>query len=274
MRRALCSDAARHPRVGIRKAGGPQVTPLLPGLGGHSGADSDPGAGDLPLGLESQYQHGLLVILDVVVDTPTDFRRPELDAVVLEQRRHRGVLAVVESPLVFPDHDRVPAAVWIGQRADQGGGLGAARPGQRPAVADVEETRPRCARARRPARRPGHAAAPVTSPGPASPRSRPARRRRTAGSRRPAAWSAGQYALPTRPAHSRSCRSCCFREKAQPKTCRSRFQRSTVVIACWTRWKACSSSQTAARCRQATYPSGRTRMAPASSVSRARCQLW
>jgi hypothetical protein len=37
------------------------------------------------------------------------------------------------------DHDRVPAAVWISQRGDQGSGLGAARPGQRPAVADVEE---------------------------------------------------------------------------------------------------------------------------------------
>ena len=58
---------------------------------------------------------------------------------MLEQRRHRGVLAAVEGPLVLADHDRVPAAVRVGQRGGQGRGLRAPRPGQRPAVADIEE---------------------------------------------------------------------------------------------------------------------------------------
>ena len=79
------------------------------------------------------------MILGVVVDPPADFRGPQLDAIVLEQRRHRRVLGAVEGPLVFPDHDRVPPAVRISQRSDQGRSPRAARPGQRPAVAGVEE---------------------------------------------------------------------------------------------------------------------------------------
>ena len=58
---------------------------------------------------------------------------------MLKQRCHRGVLDAVEGPLVFPDHDRVPAAVRVGQRRDQGRGLRAARPGQRPAVAGAQK---------------------------------------------------------------------------------------------------------------------------------------
>jgi hypothetical protein len=79
------------------------------------------------------------VILGAVVDLPADFRGPQLDAVMLEQRRHRRVLGTVEGPLVLADHDRVPAAVRVGQRGGQGRGLRAARPGQRPAVAGIEE---------------------------------------------------------------------------------------------------------------------------------------
>jgi hypothetical protein len=79
------------------------------------------------------------MVFGVKVDPPADFRRPQLDAVVLEQRRHRGILAAVEGPLVLADHDRVPPPVRIGERSDQGRSLRAARPSQRPAVADIEE---------------------------------------------------------------------------------------------------------------------------------------
>jgi len=58
------------------------------------------------------------MILGDEVDPPADLRGPQLDAVVLEQRRHRGVLAAVEGPLIFPDYDRVPPAVRVGQRGD------------------------------------------------------------------------------------------------------------------------------------------------------------
>ena len=66
------------------------------------------------------------MILGMVVDPPAHLRGPQLDAVVLEQRGHRGVLAAGESPLVFSDHDRVPAPVGVGQRRHQGRGLGGA----------------------------------------------------------------------------------------------------------------------------------------------------
>jgi potassium-transporting ATPase potassium-binding subunit len=42
---------------------------------------------------------------------------------VLEQRRHRRVLAAVERALILPDHDRIPPAVRVGQRRNQRAGL-------------------------------------------------------------------------------------------------------------------------------------------------------
>jgi hypothetical protein len=118
-----------------------QVPSLLAGLGGHRGADPDPGPGDLPLGRQPERQHGLLVVLGVPVDPAADFGHPQLDPVVLEQRSHRGVLAGVERPLVLPDHDRIPAAVRIGQLRDQRGGLRAPRPRQGTALPRLEELR-------------------------------------------------------------------------------------------------------------------------------------
>jgi len=51
------------------------------------------------------------MILCVKVDPPSHLRGPQLDAVMLEQGRHRRVLSAVEGPLVLADHDRIPAAV-------------------------------------------------------------------------------------------------------------------------------------------------------------------
>ena len=68
-----------------------------------------------------------------------DFRHPQPDAVMLEQRRHRRVLAGVERPLVLPYHDRVPAPVRIRQGGHQRGGLRAPRPRQRAALPGIEE---------------------------------------------------------------------------------------------------------------------------------------
>ena len=42
-----------------------QVPALLSGLGGHCGADPDPGPGDLPLGRPPEREHGLLAVLRV-----------------------------------------------------------------------------------------------------------------------------------------------------------------------------------------------------------------
>jgi len=60
---------------------------------------------------------------------------------MLEQRGHQGVLAAVERPLVLADHDRVEAAVRVGHRRQQRGGLRAAGPRQHPALPGIEELR-------------------------------------------------------------------------------------------------------------------------------------
>jgi hypothetical protein len=60
---------------------------------------------------------------------------------MLEQRRHRRVLAPVERPLILTDHDRVPAPAYISQLGDQRGGLRAAAPRHRPALPGIEELR-------------------------------------------------------------------------------------------------------------------------------------
>ena len=126
--------------VSVRRTAA-QVPALLPGLGSHRGPHPDPGTGDLPLGRQAEREHGLLVVLGVPVDPPADFRHPERDAVVLEQRRHRRVLAAVERPLILPDHDRVPPTVRVRKLRDQCGGPRAPRPRQGPALSRVEELR-------------------------------------------------------------------------------------------------------------------------------------
>ena len=83
------------------------------------------------------------------VDPAADLRHPQLHAVVLEQRRHRRVLAAVERPLVLPDHDRVPPPVRVRQLRDQRGGLRAPRPRQRRGSAPRRRTPPRSPRAPR-----------------------------------------------------------------------------------------------------------------------------
>ena len=116
----LCSGAARRRRAGSRRAGGRRGAALLAGLGGHRG--TDPGAGDLPLGLITQRQHGLLVILRGDVDPAPDLGHPQLNAVVVKQRCHRGVLAAAEGPLVRPvtmaSHPRSGSASAVTHLAD------------------------------------------------------------------------------------------------------------------------------------------------------------
>jgi hypothetical protein len=68
-------------------------------------------------------------------------RHPQLDVVMLEQRRHRRVLAAVERPLILLDHDRVPAPIGIRQQGDQRGGFRTPGPRHRAALPGVEEFR-------------------------------------------------------------------------------------------------------------------------------------
>lgn len=84
------------------------------------------------------------------------------------QRRHRDIPAAVDGLLVLADHDRVPPPVRIDQRSDQGRGL-RRRVQASAGCSRWRRTRPRFARIRPPARRPGPAAAHARSPDPASP---------------------------------------------------------------------------------------------------------
>ena len=67
---APCSGAGPRPPAGTRTAGG------HPGIGLARGADPDLRPGNLPLGLEPQRHHRLLMILSVKVDPPAHLRRP------------------------------------------------------------------------------------------------------------------------------------------------------------------------------------------------------
>src|SRR5260370_686490 len=71
------------------------VASLSPRLGGHRGAGRDAGPGDLPLRRQPQPGHRLLVMLGCVIGPAARLRHPQLDVVVVEQRRHRRVLAAV-----------------------------------------------------------------------------------------------------------------------------------------------------------------------------------
>jgi len=123
-----------------------QVPALLPGLRGHRGTHPDPGPGDLPLGRQPQREHGLLMILCMPVHPAADFRHPQLDPVVLEQRRHGRVLVPVERPLVLPDHDRVPPAIRIRQSSHQSSGLRGAWPTAASGSPPYRRTAPRSCR--------------------------------------------------------------------------------------------------------------------------------
>ena len=126
--------------VPVRRAAA-QVPALLSGLGRHRGPDPDPGPGDLPLGLTAPAPASSARGPLCQSTRPPASGIHSCDAVMLEQRCHRGVLAAVERPLVLPDHDRVPAPVRVSQRRHQGRGLRTPCPRQRPALPYVEELR-------------------------------------------------------------------------------------------------------------------------------------
>jgi hypothetical protein len=80
-------------------------------------------------------------MLTAIVDPAAGLGHPQLDPIMLEQRRHQRVPAAVKRPLILPDHHRVPAPPRVGQRRHQGGGLRPPRPRHRPALPGVEELR-------------------------------------------------------------------------------------------------------------------------------------
>jgi hypothetical protein len=111
--------AARHHPASTRTAPTAQVPALLPRLDRHRRPHPDAGPGHLPLRRQPQHRHRLLVMLGVVVDPAACLRHPQLDAVMLEQRRHQRVLG----------HRRTPART---RRPRSRPSPGPGPPGQRP----------------------------------------------------------------------------------------------------------------------------------------------
>jgi hypothetical protein len=75
------------------------------------------------------------------VDRPADLRYPQLHPEVVEDGEGERELVAVEGAPRLADHHRVEPAVGVAQRCQQLAGLRPSRPGQRPAVAAVEELR-------------------------------------------------------------------------------------------------------------------------------------
>jgi len=108
--------------VGVRPGVGDAVAvggtaseepPLDRGLGGHGGADPDPGP--LALGHAAEHRHDQVVSLGVRVDGAADFGDPQPDPVVGEDGHGQAVLVAVERPLRLADHHGVEAPVRVGE---------------------------------------------------------------------------------------------------------------------------------------------------------------
>ncbi len=115
-----------------------EVAAFGEGLGSHGGVDADLDAVAFALGHAAEDRHDQVVGLVVRVDGPTDFRDPQGDAVVGEEREGIAELGSVEGALGFADHHRVEAAVWVGERGEQVGCVRAPLPRQGTRLADVE----------------------------------------------------------------------------------------------------------------------------------------
>ena len=176
-----------------------QVTALLSHLDRHRGPHPDTGPVHLPLGRQPQHRHRVLVVLG----RRSRLGRP-LPASTAGQRSARTT-----GPSWRTGCRTTPARTHPPQpRPSLEWGPPSARPALRPAggvptppsgSAPHRRTRPRSLRARGSVPRPAPVAAPATSPGPASPRSTPARRTRTASRLRCPASPGGDPRPPPMP---------------------------------------------------------------------------
>jgi hypothetical protein len=172
----LLRVAARRRPAGTCTAGGRPGTGPAPWSGWPSRSGPGSGPDDLPPELKAKRQHQLLMIL-VSPHRAADLRRPQLDPVMGEQRRHRRVLAAAERPLVLPRSRSHPSPGPDSPARPPGPPPVEAAPTPASGSGRHRRTPPRSGRARLPGRRPAPAAAPVTSLDPASPQSRPGHKR-------------------------------------------------------------------------------------------------
>jgi hypothetical protein len=118
-----------------------EVAALDGGLGLHGGAHAGLDAHAFALGLAAEQGHGQVVGFGAGVDGAADLRHPQADAEVLEDGVGEGELVAVEGALRLADHHRAEPASGVAEGGQELAGFGAALPGQRAGVADVEELR-------------------------------------------------------------------------------------------------------------------------------------
>lgn len=73
------------------------------------------------------------------IDTAPNFRHPQFDPIVNENRERQTELVAVESTLRLADDDCIKIPHWRSERFKQSSGLGAPLPRQRTGLTDVEE---------------------------------------------------------------------------------------------------------------------------------------
>jgi len=112
-RRGPCSGAARHHRGDTRTADGrPGIGPG-PGSGRPSRSAPGYSYGSPPASMTVRASSSPARHARTRSPPGRPLRHPQLDAVVLEQRRHARVLAPVKRPLVLSGNNRVPAPAHV-----------------------------------------------------------------------------------------------------------------------------------------------------------------
>nr|WP_229697246.1 hypothetical protein [Streptomyces lasiicapitis] len=130
-------------RTGVREAvavgrAAAQEPALQSGLGGHRGADAQFDAAAFGLAHPAEHRHHQVMGFRFGVDGAADLRHPQLHAVVHEEGVGQAVLVAVEGALRLADDHRVEVPGGVGECGEQICGAGAAFPGDRAGLADVE----------------------------------------------------------------------------------------------------------------------------------------
>ncbi|MFE2750515.1 hypothetical protein ACFXGA_00775 [Actinosynnema sp. NPDC059335] len=107
-----------------------EVAALLDGLHPHGDRDPVPRTDHLGLRAGREHREQRLVQRTAEPHETTRLRQPQLHAVPFQHHAQGIELGVVEEgPFVLADHDRVDPVGRIGDRAEQGCGLGSLWPG-------------------------------------------------------------------------------------------------------------------------------------------------
>jgi hypothetical protein len=115
-----------------------QEAPFARGLGRHGGPNSVLDAHAFALAHPAEDRHDHVVGFTPWIHGASDFRDPERDAVVLEDREGEAELVAVERAVRFSDDHGIETSAGVSEGVQEACRLGPALPWDRPTVADVE----------------------------------------------------------------------------------------------------------------------------------------